>query len=278
MPGPERKKPTEGWGKRMRRFGALFILAGAMFVGSPQPSFASCLAAPYPSTPTEPTYVIPNDSLDFVFWRQQCQDGSGQTTLLVRVTPLPAGDPAHPFCGTDFQIVQNGAQIGARTESVPGGSSFCGNLPVATTFRVLALDGGPTFDASKAFTLIWGSVNNGSVDLPALVQAPEFVITPTGCTPCHGGQMVGYRIDFTNTGPPVSVELKGGARLPDGSGLPFLSQVSTIPSGPSSITLIPTLTLPTGLPTIDVVIEAAILDPIFGITLNRQDVTLHLGP
>ena len=44
------------------------------------------------------------------------------------------------------------------------------------------------------------------------------------------------------------------------------------------MTFVPAQALPGNLPTLDLTIEAAILDPIFGVTLSRQTTTLHLLP
>jgi hypothetical protein len=54
--------------------------------------------------------------------------------------------------------------------------------------------------------------------------------------------------------------------------------VTTIPAGSSTLTLVPAQALPGGLPTMDLLIEAAILEPHLGVTLNRHNVTLHLLP
>ena len=63
-----------------------------------------------------------------------------------------------------------------------------------------------------------------------------------------------------------------------GSILPLVNQGATLPSGASVLTLVPAQALPGGLPTIDLVIEAAILEPVLGVTLSRHNGTLHLLP
>ena len=72
-------------------------------------------------------------------------------------------------------------------------------------------------------------------------------------------------------------EIKGGARFPDGSILPLVNTTTTIPSGSSTFPLAPAQALP-ALPLIDLLIEAAILEPALGVTLSRHNVTLHLLP
>ena len=76
----------------------------------------------------------------------------------------------------------------------------------------------------------------------------------------------------------MMAELKGGAHFPDGAILPLVNQVATLPSGASVLTLVPAQALPAGLPTVDLLIEAAILEPVLGVTLSRHSVTLHLLP
>ena len=73
-------------------------------------------------------------------------------------------------------------------------------------------------------------------------------------------------------------EVKAGARFPDGSILALVSTVVTLPAGPSILTLVPQQPLPGGLPTVDLLVEAAILEPVLGVTLSRHSVLLHLLP
>jgi hypothetical protein len=107
---------------------------------------------------------------------------------------------------------------------------------------------------------------------------PTVTVIATGCTTCHSGGVVAYNMAFNNLGPTMKAEVKGGARFPDGSILPLVNTVTTIPSGASTLTLVPSQALPAGLPTIDLVVEAVILEPSLGATLNRHSVTLHLLP
>jgi hypothetical protein len=52
----------------------------------------------------------------------------------------------------------------------------------------------------------------------------------------------------------------------------------TIPSGSSTVAIIPSMPTPGGLPAIDLIVEAALLEPELGATLSRHSVTLHLVP
>jgi hypothetical protein len=125
-----------------------------------------------------------------------------------------------------------------------------------------------------------GTLTQGVLALPVPppLAPPSLLVVATGCTTCHSGQAVGYRIDFTNPGAAFVAELRGGARLPDGSILMLVSQTVTIPAGASSMTLVPSEALPTGLPTIDLLVEAAILEPGLATTIARHNVPLHLLP
>jgi hypothetical protein len=54
--------------------------------------------------------------------------------------------------------------------------------------------------------------------------------------------------------------------------------VTTLPSGASTLPLVPSQALPSGLPTIDLLVEAAILEPVLGVTPARHGVTLAIQP
>ena len=107
---------------------------------------------------------------------------------------------------------------------------------------------------------------------------PTVAVLPTYCTTCHSGDMVGYEAHITNPGPAMLVELKGGVRFPDGVILGFVSTEMTIPAGASVVPIIPTTSLPGNLPTVDLTVETALLEPKLGVTLSRHSVILHLLP
>lgn len=249
---------------------------------------AGCLSAPLPTTVGSPTYTFTiiwsqTDQARLDLWRQPCANNPAQAAILVRITPITV----EPFvCSVNFDIIQDGIQFDARISPSPTGStSFCNDLFVASTFLLTESGGSAILNPLNAFTLIHSGIVSPAQQLqvpaaggPVQPSAPTLAIVATGCTTCHSGQVVGYRLGFTNNGPATSAELKGGARFPDGSSLPLLNQVSTIPPGASTLTFVSLQTLPAGLPTLDLVIEAAILDPIFGVTISRQTTTLHLLP
>jgi hypothetical protein len=127
-----------------------------------------------------------------------------------------------------------------------------------------------------------GSFAQGVASLPppppTIAPPPTIELIATGCTTCPSGGVVGYDAHITNPGPAMLVELKGGARFPDGRILGLFNQETTIPNGASVVAIVPAQMLPQGLPTIDLTVEGAILEPELGVTLARHGVTLHLLP
>lgn len=249
---------------------------------------ATCIPQPLPATPLQPTFTmnvleggsVPEAS-SLVLWRQPCQDGSGQTAVLVRISPVTTG----PFvCSASVIIIQDAIQRAGRFKVVPTAeqAGFCGSLFVPSTFFLVEAAGTPALDTTGPFTLIYNGSPVTQLAIPAAGTVapppPSVLVVATGCTTCHSGQVVGYRMDFTNAGPPLVAEIKGGARLPDGSILAFVNHVVTLPTGASTLPLVPSQALPGGLPTIDLLVEAAILEPALGVTLSRHSVTLHLLP
>jgi len=76
------------------------------------------------------------------------------------------------------------------------------------------------------------------------------------------------------------VELKTGARLPDGSAVTILErhEEEMIPTGVTVIPLFADLVLPAGIPAGAYAIEAALLEPTLGVTLSRSSAPLILMP
>ena len=242
-----------------------------------------CLPAPLPATPVPPVFSRTvsrgNDLSQLDLWRQPCP--AGGWIVLLRVTPITSG----PFiCDLSFAIVQGPAQYDVLLTDQNETFGFCNNLLVPLTFYV-APDG-PAYDPQQAFTLFFDTVT-GSPRFAALEVAaagppppppPTITVVATACTTCHSGQVVGYDMSIDNPGPAMVAEIKAGARFPDGSILPLVNIVRTLPRGPSVFPMVPAQPLPGGLPTLDLVIEAAILEPALGATLSRHSVVLHLLP
>jgi hypothetical protein len=242
-----------------------------------------CLSAPLPTTPAPPVFSRNVqrgvEQSHFDVWRQACPGGG--SIVLLRVTPITFG----PFiCDLSFTLVQGASQfdIVLTDQNEPFG--FCNNLFVPLTFYV-APDG-PAYDPQQVFTLLFDTVTASprfaAIDVaaagPLPPSSPTVTVIATACTTCHSGQVVGYDLSINNPGPPMVAEIKGGARFPDGSILPLLNTVTSLPSGPSTLILFPAQALPGGLPTLDLFVEAAILEPTLGLTLSRHSVVLHLLP
>ncbi len=245
----------------------------------------NCLPAPFPTTTQPPVFTLDltesfgDDHAGLELWRVPCTDGSGQTAALVRITPITV-NPL--MCSFDLKLIQGGQQFRAWLRKTPGNLELCDKLFIPVTYEVIEESDAPiTFNAARAFILISDGKTVQQVSVPAISAAfvpPSVTIVASGCTTCHSGQVVGYTMNITNPGQPTSAELKGGVRLPDGTILPFVNLVTTLPSGSSVLPLIPTQALPGGLPAVDVLVEAAILDPSLGVSLSRHNVTLHLLP
>jgi hypothetical protein len=270
----------------------IIILCCLSAPGTSEAITTTCLPTPLPAGPQpgNATFSVHVQSssheANLTLWRHGCVDGSQDFALLLRVAP---STPAFFTCGSDFFLLQNGQQFDVRfVQAITATSPFCNDIVTPTTLLVgFVLAGNTIFDKTQGFTLLYkGTVNLTDVNFTMPVAAaglipvspPAITVVSTGCNPCHSGQVVAFRADITNAGPPVLAEMKGGARFPDGSVLTLLNQTTTIASGASSITLVPSQTLPGGLPTIDLLVEAAVLDPALGTTQSRHNVLLRLLP
>ena len=242
-----------------------------------------CLPAPLPAVPTAPVFTLnvqrAGEQSHFDVWRQPCPGGG--SIVLLRVTPLTSGAF---ICDLSFTIVQGASQFDVLLTDQNDTFGFCDNLFVPLTFY-LAPDG-PAYDPAQPFTLLFDTVT-GSPRFatlgvtgagPLAFSPPTITVVATACTTCHSGQVVGYTMSVNNPGPAMVAEVKAGARFPDGSILALVSTVVTLPAGPSILTLVPQQPLPGGLPTVDLLVEAAILEPVLGVTLSRHSVLLHLLP
>ncbi|MGH7331393.1 MAG: hypothetical protein ACREKS_01335 [Candidatus Rokuibacteriota bacterium] len=201
-----------------------------------------------------------------------CQDGSGEVALLLRATPLTTA----PFvCSSNFDMIQNGQQISGVIRQTPGGSSFCTDLLVATTFALERISG-PAFNNKAAFTLVIDNEGlpeppDTMLNIPAL--GPQFGITvvATGCTTCQVGQLAQFHMHVANPGAPITVEVKTAIHIPGGAVATLLGLfvLDTFEPGEFDVPIIGVIVpgdAPKGLYTL----EAALLDPITGETLARN--------
>jgi hypothetical protein len=264
----------------------LALMLTVMSSVTPSPVHADgtgCLAAPLPATPLPPVFSLNvqrgGEPSHFDLWRQSCPGGG--SIVLLRVTPIT---PGSFICDLSFTLVQGASQFDILLTDQNETFGFCNALFVPSTFYV-APDG-PAYDPQQAFTLRFDTVT-GSPRFAALEVAaagplppppPTITVTATACTTCHSGQVVGYIMNINNPGPAMVVEIKAGARFPDGSILALVNTLATLPTGPTILTLVPPQSLPGGLPTVDLLVEAAILEPSLGVTLSRHSVVLHLLP
>lgn len=244
-----------------------------------------CLPNPFPSTPAPPvlTEVVtwgfgsPPDRLLFEIWRQSCLDDSGVAVLL-RASPLAPG-PGY-FCDSNLQIIQGGRQFNTIHAKSPAGPGYCNGLYIPRTFA-LQVDpsGGVPFDESLAFTLVGvGGPESFQIQVPASGSTPSLTVQALGCTTCHPGDTLGFQVRIVNPGPPILVELKTSARLPNGSAVTIQDAEGLLPTG---VTVIPVFTgfvLPAGVPPGAYSIEAALLDPELDVTISQDSEALTVAP
>jgi hypothetical protein len=121
-----------------------------------------------------------------------------------------------------------------------------------------------------------------TLDVPAAVPPPTVTVLALGCTTCHPGDTLGFEVRITNPGGPMVVELKTGARLPDGSTVTILGRYVEKTLGAGVTEIIPLFSgfvLPAGIfPAGGYTIEAALLEPDLGGTITRHSLTLTLAP
>jgi hypothetical protein len=250
----------------------------------------TCLPSPLPATPTLPTY-----SLDMYFrlfgdhavgtiWRQPCEDGSGQVAVLIRLTPVTVNPSV---CWLDIMVVQDGTQRSAALSTPTSNFYYCETLTVPTTVVLVSIGTeAEGFDETAAFTLLYNGLPVTAVEIPAAAGSPPPAGPPTltilslGCIACRTGHGLGFALHVANPGPPVLVELKTGARLPDGSIVTILGRHAeeVIVPGVTVIPLVPRFVPPAAIPPGTYVIEAAILEPDLGVTISRHGVPLTVLP
>jgi hypothetical protein len=278
-----------GRGVMIRTFLAgSFILASLSLRSAAEGAGTGCLSGPLPTTPVAPVFTravqTGSQHMLFTVWRQSCP--SGGSIVLLRVTPLTVG----PFlCDVNLGVIQSAAHFEARLTDDVATDNFCGTLSGARTFYVAPEPGSFAYDPQQAFILFFDTVEQSprlavlevgpaGPTSPAPPSVAVILIDATHCIFCRPGDRVGFNAQVFNPGLPTLVEVKGGVRLPDGQILGLLSQTRTLPSGVTVIPLLPSTVVPAGLPTVDVRIEAAILEPELGLTLARHYVILRLLP
>ena len=221
------------------------------------------------------------DRLRFEIWRQSCLDGSG-VALLLRASPLSPG-PGY-FCDNNLAVLQGGHQFNSvQAKDLQNVSGYCNGLYIPKTFLLeVEPSGGVAFDEARAFTLIGvNSPQSFQIAVPAAGTTPPppvLTVQALGCTTCHPGNTLGFQVEIINPGPPILVELKTGARLPNGSLVPIQDEEAVLPTG---VTVTPVFTgfvLPAGLPTGIYAIEAELLDATLGTTLSEDSAEFTVAP
>jgi hypothetical protein len=245
-----------------------------------------CLPNPFPTTPTPPVvaenvswgFGSPQDQLRFDIWREPCLDNSG-VALLLLASPI-APNPAY-FCDSNLQIIQGGRQFNAvEATTQPGGPGYCNGLYIPKTFALeVEPSGGVPFNESLAFTLVGvGSPEGFEIEVPASPSTPRLTVQALGCTTCHPGDTLGFQVRIVNPGPPIFVELKTGARLPNGSVVAIQDGEGLLPTG---VTVVPVFTgfvLPAAVPPGAYSIEAALIDPDLDVTISEDSEALTVLP
>jgi hypothetical protein len=123
----------------------------------------ACLQAPLPTTPTGPTWSAVYedrltsgtllDSTEVTAWRFICPDD--EPLLLLTFEPIEDV----PFvCSGSFDVIEGGVQYGNfRLTTSSGGSTFCGDLLVKSTFIVEQRTTEEQWNDRNAFSLAWDS-------------------------------------------------------------------------------------------------------------------------
>jgi hypothetical protein len=245
----------------------------------------TCLPTPLPSQPVAPVYaftvvrVLAHVGLEF--WRQACADGSGQTALLVRATPI-LGQAV--LCGSSLRIEQAGRPYGVVLyERLTDSFTFCTSVQEPVTLAVQEDFAVPSLDVLQSFTVV--HLPSTRMDIPAGAPAPPpapqatVTITLSGCRVCSPGQF--FRADATiqNGGVAATVELKLGARLPGTIPVSLLNNPHTeLTLAPDEIRPIPLFAgpFPSGVPVGEYAIEGALLEPELGETIHRHSVPFQV--
>jgi hypothetical protein len=245
-----------------------------------------CLPDPFPSSAVPPVvaedvswgFGSPPDRLRLEIWRQSCLDGSG-LALLMRVVPVSPG-PGY-FCDENLQIVQDGRQFNTiEAKTRPDQTGYCNGIYIPRTFALqVGPSGGVPFVESRAFTVVGvGGPESFQIEVPAVGSTPSLIVEALGCTTCHPGNTLGFQVRIDNPGPPIFVELKTGARLPNGSTVTIQDEEGSLPTGVTVIPMFTNFVLPAGTPPGLYSIDAAILDPDLDVTISQDSEALTVAP
>jgi hypothetical protein len=267
---------------------AMALGLGLLMAGA-TPAPAAVPATCFPALPAVAGAPLFTMDLDFFsqqlrldLWRQPCTDGSGQVAVLVQATPVT---PNPLLCSTNFRMVQLGVDIQGRIRtSTAGLASFCEQLPFTTTFILDEVPGQPPFVEEFPFTLVWAGPTDNRLDIPQVrppaPPAPRADVVTAGCLVCRPGDFAQVHLRFSNPGFARTVELKVGTHFPDG--VTVLSLLDphfevALPPGESEI-VIPGLVLPADVPLGAYLVEARLLDPVFGLTLSVDYLSVTVIP
>lgn len=253
------------------------------------PAIAGVPATCFPALPAvsgDPLFTVTggvfSDRIRLDLWRQPCVDGSGETAVLIQATPITP-DPL--LCSFSFRMIQLGVEIQGRIRTATDtAATFCDALPFTATFVLDEQPGDPPLIEELPFTLRWASPLVNELDVPQRrppsPRPPRISIANAGCLTCRPGDFAQVHLHLSNPGPPRNVEVKAGSHFPDG--VTVLSLVGpnlemTVPSGESDIS-IPGVFLPADVAPGAYLIEARLLDPVFGTTLSADYLSLRVTP
>jgi len=262
-----------------RLLAALAVVSTVLFA---TPAFAviqGCLPNPLPA-PTAPVFSRDvqkfSEQMHLDVWRVPCD---GSYALLMKVTPLT---PGPVLCELDFSILQGGAPF-AFALADASGPGFCDQLLAPRTFSLVAKP--PAYAVAAPLTILFDTLSGMSrfvaLDVPVAVPQPTITVLALGCTTCRPGDTLGFAVRISNPDGQMVVELKTGARLPDGSAVTILGSYVQKTLGAGVTEIIPLFSgfvLPAGIPAGGYTIEAALLEPELGVTISRHSVTLTLVP
>lgn len=264
----------------------LVLLALPAWPGRVEALSPTCLPGPLPMTPLPPVFTINRSGVEIDIWRQACTDGSGQTAALARITPSQ-NSPSF-VCSSQFVLIQNAAVVPGRITLNLSGQAFCSNLAVPATFYLLENFLEVPLNVAQPFTVLYtppGSATLSQLEIPAPgplpAGPPSIAIIPTGCTTCHSNGIMGFNVQITNPGSAMIAQIKFGGRLADGTIVAVLGadHQEVLGAGQTIVVnAMPAFTLPNNLPTADVQMEAAVVEPQLGVTLSRTTLTVHMLP
>ena len=258
---------------------ALAVISTVLIATPAYAVIQTCLPDPLPA-PTAPLFTRDvqkfSEQMHLDVWRVPCDKSFA---LLMKVTPLSDG----PFlCQSDFSILQGGAPFAfaLADASTPG---FCDQLLAPRTFSLVTT--APAFDVAAALTILFDSLSGVSrflaLEVPVAIPPPTVTVRALGCTTCSPGDMLAFDVRITNPGGLIVVEMKTGARLPNGSTVTILGRYVQRTLGAGATEIIPLFSgfvVPPGFPTGAYTIEAALLEPDLGVPFSRHSVTLTLVP